>query len=113
MNELALYRARVKRVASIAAIVAAVLLGASFVMNGVASNEYAQAMASYEALTSYGTTQPFLTAAFAEAELAATQSIAFPLLVMGIISTVISLICLTLCLVSDLLQAHKSSDAKK
>ena len=113
MNELALYRARVKRVACAAAIVAAVLLGMSFVMNGVASNEYAQSMASYDAMASYSTTAPFLTAAFAEADLAAAQSISFPLIVLGIISTVISLICLTLCLVSDLLQAHKSSDAKK
>ena len=113
MNELALYRARVRRVASIAAIVAAVLLGTSFVVNGVASNEYAQAMASYEALTSYSTTQPFLTATFAEAELAAAQSIAFPLLVLGVISTLVALVCATLCLVSDLLRANKSSDAKK
>lgn len=113
MNELALYRARVKRAARIAAIVAAALLGMSFVVNGVASNDYAQAMASFEALTSYSTTAPFLTAAFAEAELAAAQSVSFPLLVLGVISTLIALVCATLCLVADLMQAHKSSDGKR
>lgn len=105
MNELTRYRAHVKRAARIAAIVAAVLLGMSFVLNGVASNEYAQAMASYEALTSYSTTAPFLTATFAEAELAAAQSISFPLLVLGIIATAVALISTTLCLVSDLICA--------
>lgn len=113
MNELALYRARVRRAARIAAIVAAVLLCMSFVLNGVANNEYAQAMASYEASTSYSTVSPFLTAAFAEAELAAAQSVSFPLLVLGVISTLVALVCLTLCLVADLLQAHKSSDSEK
>lgn len=113
MNELALYRARVRRAARIAAIVAAVLLGMSFVLNGVASNEYAQAMASYEASTSYSTTAPFLTAAFAEAELAAAQSVAFPLLVLGVISALVALVCLTLCLVADLMQAHKPSDGER
>lgn len=110
MNELALYRARVKRAARIAAIVAAVLLGMSFVVSGVACNDYAQAMASYEASTSYSTAAPFLTAAFAEAELAAAQSISFPLLVLGIISTAVALISTTLCLVSDLICAITRGD---
>ncbi|OUO46401.1 hypothetical protein B5F79_06950 [Olsenella sp. An285] len=113
MNALAIFRGRMKRAALAAAVIAAALLAASFVLTGVACSECARAMSSFDALASYGTAEPFLTATFAEAELAATHSIAFPLLVLGLVSTLVSLICTTLCLVADLLQAHESSDGEK
>ncbi len=110
MNELISYRDRMKRAAKVAGVLALVLLAVSFVVLGVAKGDYAQEMAQYGAYGSYSSLDPLLTAAFAEARIAGAQSVALPLLVLGIISTVTALICTTLCLVSDLLQAHNSSD---
>lgn len=111
MNELSAYRDRMKRATKVAGVLALVLLAVSFVVLGVANGDYARDMARYGAYGSYSALDPLLTAAFAEARVAGAQSVALPLLVLGVVSMVTALICLTLCLVADLMRANGSSSA--